>query len=288
MSNGDERIQGWLQIVASIIGGGAIVGLGKWLLDFLKVQSDRHTQRSQEQESRERTIIAEYQRILDSKDRDHGEERKEWRDELKKIKEENNYIRRENQRYLIEGEAMRARIEGMNREMARVGGSARLLSDTLDAVLMTDMDGNICWANEAASLFLRVPVDELLQRSAVDFVPKSYLEAHRRGLERMKGRTVFLRGEIVERVLKGRVRLADGIEVPAEIYISVFSVSGTMMCRAQIRRRFERPDTDRGEDGSLYVPATASASGINASPLGLSDAPGGMKSDAKKEDNVKS
>lgn len=284
MANGEGTNQGWIQIIASIVGGGAVVGAGKWLLDYLKVRSDQRAVRSQEQDSRERNIILEYQKILDAKDRDHADERKEWREETKKLKDENTYIRRENQRYMLEGEAMRARIEGLNREMLRAGGSPRLLTDSLEAVIMTDMEGNICWANEASSLFLRVSVEELLRRNVADFVPKSFLEAHRRGLERARGHAVLARGEVMERVIRARVRLADGIEVPSEIYLSQFSVNNTMMCRAQMRRRFERPDSERGDDGMPYVPASASSSGINVSPLGLADAPGGMKSDVEKKD----
>lgn len=257
-------------MIGSLIGGGALVGLGKWIIDVYKIRAERIDTRTEKQESRERTIISEYQKILDEKDLDHGREREEWKIERKQLTDENAVFRRDAHRYIIDGEQMRSRIESLNRELARAGGSPRLLTDMLDTVLMADINGDIYWANEVAALFLRAPIEDIVTRNVIEFIPKSFQDAHKKGLERVRRRGPLARGEILEKVIRGRVRLSDSVEVPTDIFLSQFSMYGQLIFRAQMRRRFERPDDREPREVAEYIPATASASGIvapTATPL---------------------
>lgn len=249
-----------MQFVATLIGGGAVAAFGKWFIEYMNTRSAGDEKRTAQQEGRERNIIGEYQKILDEKDRSHDRERQEWKAERDQMRKENGWLRRMNGQMNIDNEAMRARIEGLQREILRVGGSPAMLTDVLDSVVITNSFGDIWWANEAAGLYLRISTEKLITKNISEFIPESLRKRHEEGMERARKRGTLARGVIVERVIRAKARLNDGVEFPTDIYLGEFFVDGTLVFRAQLRRRFERPD----DDEDTYVPptATASSSGI--------------------------
>jgi PAS domain-containing protein len=270
----DQRMnaQTFFQLVAALVGGGALASFGKWLIDYINVRSLGDEKRTAQQEGRERNIIGEYQKILDEKDRSHDAERQEWKAERRQMQKEGAFLRRVNNQLNIDNESMRMRIDALQREMVRVGGSAAMLTDMLDAVIITDWHGDIWWANEAASMYLRIPLEKLMTRNVAEFVPESLRVRHAEGMERARQRGVLPRGEIVQRAIRTRSRLNDGIEFPTEIYLNQFAVGDVMVYRAQLRRRFERPDDTEEE---TYVPTSASSSSSGIFPVAVvADEPG--------------
>lgn len=251
-----------LRILLEIVGLVISAGVGAWLLRYLSFRADREDKRTEAQTGRERSLIAEYQHILDDKDTEAQRAREDWKTERGRLEKENAYLRRAAQTNLIDMEQMRMRIDGLNREIVRVSGVERsALGDVLDSVVFTDDRGDIYWANETASLFLRRSLEQLYTMNVRDLVPASLRGAHDRGMQQIRQRGPQPRGVLMERALRGRFLRNDGAEIPADIYVCSFAIGSVIVCRAQLRRRFERTETE-----DVYFPAAASASGIAVAP----------------------
>lgn len=258
------------------LGSGAIV-IGKVITDYMRARAstaqsrrasefDIDEKRATAMAARERTIVQEYRHILDEKDAEHDRERAEWKLERSSLVAEAVQLRRLQQRFLVDYESMRLKIEDQRREIARLSGQADdRIGDRLDrrfsAVVLADEMGDIYWANESASLYLRYPLDSMLKMNVDQLVPPSALAAHRRGMEQSRARGVPRRGQIMDRVIRGRALRSDGSEIPTDIVISVFGIKDVILCRAQFMERFDRPGQSV-EDMPVYVPSVTSGTGV--------------------------
>jgi PAS domain-containing protein len=281
----------FLKALGLFVGGVGSLGIGKWLFDYMRFRSAREDRRGVEQRGRETSMIAEYQKIIDAKDKDHDRDRLQWERELARKEEESKQkdreiaaIRRQDQQMMLDQEGMRVRIHTLDREMARLAGDARVgVADILDAVVFADADGEIYWANESTSLFLKIPLEQLHRMNVREFIPPALRPAHEAGLERLRRRGPAPRGMVSDRIVRARALLRDGSEIPADIYLSTFTFKGETAVRAQLRRRYDRPgDTD---SEIPYIPpnASASTSAIVQAPPVPPDRPERRKDDGRKK-----
>lgn len=256
----------WIGDIVKVILGGGLLTAGAWLMKVMQLKWDRKDKQDDRADARERSMVDEYRRILDDKDKEYEEERKSWREERAEIVRDKTDLSRKLQRYMIDMEAMRQKILSLNQQINSMMGvpesERRYLGDKFDPVVMTDRGGDICWANDAAGLFLGYPIEDLLSMNMSDLLPSRAQDAYRRNMEKFS--SPMPRGDVIERVIRGKALLSDSSEVPVDMFMSAFGVGGKVVCRFQIRRRFERPD---GADKSaaampVYVPTGASASGI--------------------------
>lgn len=277
MSQGSNNGVGLATTILTIVSAVAATGLGAWIFKFLQYRADWTVRRGEVQEKRERTIIDEYQKILDDKDHDLKDARDEWAQQRNVIMKEAAGLRRTNQAYILDMEAMRVRIETLNKELLAYRQGKGYAQDALDAVIHTDGQGDIYWCNETASMFLRTPIEKMYTLNVSEFVPKDFIAQHNRGIARARQRGPLPRGEVNENTIRARVLLPDRSEIPVDLYMSQFWIGDVMVCRAQIRRNFER-QAFAADPSPVYVPSSASASGVNlaqAAPTGVkSDGPG--------------
>ncbi len=122
-------------------------------------------------------------------------------------------------------------------------GVRAVLDGLQDAVVATDQDGIIRYANAAAEVLMGWPPGSLNGRSAVELVPESLVGPLREGF----GRFVETRAdELVGRRLPAVIRRADGVEVDLELVISMFDhplVGGRVVVgilRARDDRKLQR------------------------------------------------
>jgi hypothetical protein len=104
MAQGSNRGGDLIATIVTIVGTIAATGLGAWVFRLLQFRADWSVRRGEAQEKHERTIIAEYQKILDDKDNDLKESRDDWVKQRDILTREAAGLRRTNQAYMLDME----------------------------------------------------------------------------------------------------------------------------------------------------------------------------------------
>jgi len=249
-----EYLKGLAQGLAWLVTSGALGWLGAYILKMLKRRDERLAAQAARDKDDNRTTIGDYRQMMDEQEaaflRARGlwaEEREGYRKEIADYKLREEVTGRSLQHYLVEAESMRGVIITLRRDVLLLSGGIEnfIASDRFDPVIFADIDGNICYANEAASLYTGYAKEDLLLMNTDQLVPPSLIDAHRAGMARMRNGGWIPRGAVREaNVENGRLLNADGTEIPTEISVTTFTVgtppNAVMGCRSQMRRRFQR------------------------------------------------
>lgn len=125
-----------------------------------------------------------------------------------------------------------------------------------DAIVVSDLDGQIIFWNDAASRMFGYSATEIAGKPVDVLVPARYRDAHRRGMERYR-RTG--QAHLAGRLLQFEGSRSDGSEFPLEISLTVWTSGGRQFCTALIRDVTLRAGLERRQRIQLAVAGTLAA-----------------------------
>lgn len=254
-------------LITVAIGGGA-VAIGRFVLNLIREKNSLDIQkgsaaldRAQRQQTIDRTnsdyIITHFEKTMADKDRDHERDAEQWNKDKLNILTELRRTRDAHQINLATMEGMRIRLADRERLISELRGGVHPLMatpDRTDSVIITDGDGVIYYINQNVTLITKWADVDIIEKNITIFFPDKLFPAGKSARDWLNpdgGR---------DRLIKARLRQKDGVLIPVDMLVSLFSVKSVWVARFQMRQTFEPENVNLTLD--IYVPPSLSSSQI--------------------------